>query len=100
MAKSQPAQKEIQTATPELDLDCTNIFLSEQKSNKFYTFHCLSCGFILFQHLQGVKLAIPAEAISMRDFNRMENKMLTKVEMVKPPIILRCRNCKHQYNVR
>ena len=80
-------------------IESTDVWLREYKVEKLYTFHCNDCGFILFQHVQGVKLVIPGVTYSNRDYNKLFNKEL-EGDHASPPFIIRCKNCKKQYNIR
>jgi predicted RNA-binding Zn-ribbon protein involved in translation (DUF1610 family) len=76
------------------------VWLKETTDGKLYTFHCLNCGYILFQHTNGVDLVVPEDTISIKDFVEKYNEGRISGVSGKPPIIIRCKKCKTQYNVR
>lgn len=84
------------------DRESIAVWLREDDSGKLYTFHCVNCGYILFQHTAGVDLIVPEDLISIKDFvHKYHGNKITGVSKV-PPVILRCKNktCKTQYNIR
>lgn len=85
--------------TKSQQIKSTDVWLRETKTDSLNTFHCNNCGTVLFQHLQGVQLIVPAKSYTLREFNKLPEQRLDG-EYKKPPIIVRCRNCKTQYNIR
>lgn len=82
------------------EIESTAIWLKENSDDVLHTFHCPECGYILFQHVRGVELIIPEETISFRDFKYQYGKGRVDGMSATPPIIIRCKQCKKQYNIR
>lgn len=63
--------------------------------------HCWKCSKILFKTVKGVRLLVPSYSISASE-NKRQNDIVEAsiIDKKEDPIILRCKQCKHQFNIR
>ena len=75
-----------------------DVYLDEATPLELKTFHCLGCGFVVFQYFTRVELVIASTTISPKNQVMME----IEGEKVKPPVIIQCHShsCRVRYNIR